>query len=219
MTDASIPPSPSDADYRQDPRAGAPPLDADDPFALFGDWLTEAAGSEPNDPNATCLATVDEHGLPDARMVLLKGTDAAGFVFYSHLDSAKGRQLASAPMAAMLFHWKTLRRQVRIRGAVEAAPEGADAYFASRARISRLGAWASRQSRPLDSRATLLRRLEEAEARFVGREPPRPEGWSGYRLKPLQIEFWRDGAFRLHERLLFQRDGEDQPWRKGLLNP
>lgn len=219
MNDALIPPTPSDDDYRRDPRADLPPLDADDPLTLFADWLTEAAESEPNDPNALCLATVDGDGLPDARMVLLKEADAAGFVFYSHLDSAKGRQLAAQPKAAMLFHWKTLRRQVRVRGPVESAPEGADAYFASRARLSRLGAWASEQSRPLDSRATLLRRLEEADARFAGGEPPRPEGWSGFRLKPLQIEFWRDGAFRLHERLLFQREVAGAAWRKGLLHP
>ena len=213
-----IPPTPSEAEYLAG-TATEPPLDADDPLALFAAWSAEAAQTEPNDPNAMCLSTVDEHGLPDARMVLLKEADARGFVFYTHLDSAKGRQLRAQPAAALLFHWKSLRRQVRVRGPAEPAPEGADAYFASRARASRLGAWASRQSRETPSRDHLLQRYAEVEARFKGEEPPRPEGWSGFRVRPLQIEFWRDCAFRLHERLLFTRDHPDRAWRKSRLDP
>lgn len=220
MSTSLIPPTPTDAEYRAaDTRREAPPLDAGDPFALFAEWLAEAGGSEPNDPNAMTLATVDAEGLPDARMVLLKGADARGFVFYSHLDSAKGQQLAARPLAALLFHWKSLRRQVRVRGAVEPAPEGADAYFASRARDSQLGAWASAQSQALDSLEALRRRVRDYDEEFAGRTPPRPPRWSGYRVRPLQIEFWRDGAFRLHERLLFERADQGEPWRKSLLNP
>jgi len=218
MTSPMIPPTPSEADYRA--RSGAAgPLEADDPLALFADWLAEAGAAEPNDANAMTLATVDAEGLPDARMVLLKGADARGFVFYSNLQSAKGEQLAANPRAALLFHWKSLRRQVRVRGDVEAAPEGADAYFASRARASRVGAWASEQSRGLESREALLKRVAEAEARFGEAGPPRPPHWSGFRVRPLRIEFWRDGAFRLHERLLFARDGPEAAWSKALLYP
>ena len=165
------------------------------------------------------LATVDAHGAPDVRMVLLKQADAAGLVFYTHLDSAKGRQLAARPWAAMLFHWKSLRRQVRFRGPVERADEGDNAYFASRARPSQLGAWASRQSQETPSREDLLRRYRDAEARFENEDVPRPEGWSGFRLQPFSIEFWRDGAFRLHDRLLFSRDTAGGPWRKSRLDP
>jgi pyridoxamine 5'-phosphate oxidase len=166
------------------------------------------------------LATVDPDGLPDVRMVLLKGFDAAGFVFYTNTESAKGTQLAAAPKAALLFHWKSLRRQVRLRGPVEPVSVAeADAYFASRPRHSRIGAWASDQSRPLRGRFELERRVAEQAARFGVGETPRPPHWSGYRIAPVAIEFWKDGPFRLHDRLLFQRAGPTQPWAKSRLFP
>lgn len=189
-----------------------------DPFDLFDAWFAEAAASEPNDPNAMSLATVDEAGMPDVRTVLLKGHDHGGFVFYTNLQSAKGRELAATPKAALLFHWKTLRRQVRVRGPVAQVSDAeADAYFASRPRGSRLGAWASLQSSPLDSRATLEARVAEMEARHPGEDVPRPPHWSGFRLTPVEIEFWRDGAYRLHDRFLFTRAGEG--WRVRRLYP
>ncbi len=189
-----------------------------DPYALFDDWMAEAKASEPNDPDAMALATVDADGLPDVRMVLLKGVGPRGFVFYTNYDSAKGNELAGQPRAALLFHWKSLRRQVRVRGAVERVTEvEADAYFASRARGSRIGAWASDQSRPLESRAVLEARAAEVEARYQGQDVPRPPHWSGFRVIPSQIEFWRDGAFRLHDRLRFDRVGEG--WETVRLYP
>jgi pyridoxamine 5'-phosphate oxidase len=182
---------------------------ASDPYALFGTWMAEAKASEPNDPDAMALATVDADGLPDVRMVLLKGIDPRGFVFYTNYESAKGSELAGQPRAALLFHWKSLRRQVRVRGAVERVTDAeADVYFASRARGSRIGAWASDQSRPLESRDVLEARAAEVEARFEGQDVPRPPHWSGFRVVPNQIEFWRDGAFRLHDRIRFERAGE-----------
>jgi pyridoxamine 5'-phosphate oxidase len=191
---------------------------ADDPHALFEDWLAEARRSEPNDPSAMAVATADAEGRPSVRMVLMKGHDARGVVFYTNLDSRKGGELAANPNAALLFHWKSLRRQVRIEGAVEPVSEQeADVYFASRARDSQLGAWASDQSRPLDSRATFEARYEEAEGRFEGRDVPRPPRWSGWRVVPERIEFWSDRPHRLHERRLFVRDGGG--WREGLLYP
>jgi pyridoxamine 5'-phosphate oxidase len=177
-----------------------------DPIALFQEWLVEAEASEPNDPTAMCLATVDASGAPSARMVLLKGVDQRGFAFYTNLESRKGGELAARPVAALCFHWKSLRRQVRIEGEVEPVTEDeADAYFASRARISQLGAWASDQSRPLDSRATLEAKVAAAEGRFAGQAVSRPPNWSGYRVLPRAIEFWKDGAFRLHDRIMFRR--------------
>lgn len=220
MTSPIIPPSPSQADYEADKRGALPDLRADDPFALFADWLAEARAAEPNDPNAMAVATVNPDGLPDVRMVLLKDVDADGFVFYTNLESAKGRQLAGDPQAGLLFHWKSLRRQVRARGPVERVTEAeADAYFASRARESRIGAWASDQSRPLESRDALKARVAEQERRFEGSEVPRPPHWTGFRVRPLQIEFWRDRAFRLHERLAFTRDDLKAEWTQGLLYP
>ena len=191
---------------------------ADDPHALFAAWLTEAEASEPNDPNAMALATVDADGRPSARMVLLKGHDARGFVFYTNGESRKAEAIAAHPVAALLFHWKSLRRQVRVEGAVtpvEAAE--ANAYFASRGRDSRIGAWASDQSRPLDSRETFETRFEDAKARFEGGDVPRPPHWGGWRIVPERIEFWQDRAHRLHERRLFTASGDG--WSEGLLYP
>ena len=193
---------------------------AEEPFALFDAWLAEAGKSEPNDPNAMALATVDADGLPDARMVLLKGFDARGLVFYTNEESAKGRQLAAMPKAAALFHWKSLRRQIRLRGAVTlVSDEEADAYFASRPRASRIGAWASAQSRPLESRLALEMAIARHAARFGLGEVPRPAYWRGFRLAPVAIEFWRDGAFRLHDRIAFTRTATDAPWRRERLYP
>ena len=191
---------------------------ADDPLALFDAWLAEARASEPNDPEAMALATADGAGRPAVRMVLLKGHGPDGFTFYSNLDSRKGEELAANPVAALLFHWKSLRRQVRIEGAVSAVgKEEADAYFASRSRDSRLGAWASKQSRPLPSRGLFEARFDEVRDRFEGGEVPRPPRWSGYRVAAERIEFWRDRAHRLHERRLFTRTADG--WDEGLLYP
>jgi pyridoxamine 5'-phosphate oxidase len=190
-----------------------------DPFALFASWLAEATASEPNDPNAMALATADETGLPDVRMVLLKGLDEHGFVFYTNLDSAKGRQLAAVPKAALCFHWKSLRRQVRVRGAVTpVTPEEADAYFATRPRLSRIGAWASDQSRPLESRFALEKSVALHTARFAVGAIPRPPHWSGFRVVPEEIEFWREGAFLLHDRVRYTFAAE-AGWTRARLFP
>jgi pyridoxamine 5'-phosphate oxidase len=202
-----IPPSPAEADYLS-AEERAPLPEGGDPLSLFAEWLEEAQKKEPNDANAMALATVDPEGLPDVRMVLLKGFDERGFVFYTNLESAKGQQLAATPKAALLFHWKSLRRQVRLRGAVEpVSAEEADEYFATRARSSQIGAWASDQSRPLESRMALEKRIAEFGLKFGVGKPPRPPHWSGFRLVPLSLEFWRDRPFRLHERLRFDSDG------------
>jgi pyridoxamine 5'-phosphate oxidase len=192
---------------------------ATDPFTLFAEWLAEATAAEPNDPNAMALATVDAGGLPDVRMVLLKGFDPEGFVFFTNLESRKGEQLAAVPKAALCFHWKSLRRQVRVRGAITpVAPAEADEYFASRPRLSRIGAWASRQSRPLESRFALEKAVALYTARFAAGAIPRPPHWSGFRLAPAEMEFWRDGAFRLHDRVRFSRGGENA-WNRAALFP
>ena len=189
-----------------------------DPFALFDEWFAEAREKELNDPNAMALATSGADGQPHVRMVLLKGHGPAGFVFYTNDESAKGNQLRENPRAALLFHWKTLRRQVRIEGAVErVAAAEADAYFASRSRDSQLGAWASDQSRPLENRAAFESRFDETSCRFEGQNVPRPPHWGGYRVIPHQIEFWSDRPHRLHERRLFTRT--DDAWTEGLLYP
>ena len=191
---------------------------AADPFQLFDDWLAEAREGEPNDPEAMALATAGADGRPHVRMVLLKGHGPDGFVFYTNEHSAKGGQLRENGRAALLFHWKSLRRQVRVEGTVERVPDSeADAYFATRARDSQLGAWASDQSRPLDSRDTFERRFEEAKQRFDGTNIPRPPHWGGYRVIPERIEFWIDRPHRLHERRLFTR--RDGGWSEGLLYP
>jgi pyridoxamine 5'-phosphate oxidase len=191
---------------------------ATDPHKLFEEWFAEAQLAEPNDANAMALATADAQGRPSLRMVLLKGHDERGFVFYTNLDSRKGEELAANPKAALLFHWKSLRRQVRIEGPVTAVEEKeADIYFATRSRDSQLGAWASDQSRPLDRRETFEARYQEMLGRFEGGEVPRPARWSGFRVAPDRLEFWTDRAHRLHERRLFVRDG--QGWREGLLYP
>ncbi|MFC3072134.1 pyridoxamine 5'-phosphate oxidase [Shinella pollutisoli] len=189
-----------------------------EPYSLFGTWLAEAGKSEPNDPNALALATVDESGMPNVRMVLLKDFDAKGFVFYTNFESRKGVELLSARKAAMCFHWKSLRRQVRVRGDVEiVADTEADAYYASRPRGSRIGAWASKQSRPLESRFALEKAVAEYTARYAIGEIPRPSHWSGFRLKPVSIEFWHDRPFRLHDRIEFRRAGEG--WEKVRMYP
>ena len=224
MTHAAIPPSPTRGEYARDYAAA---LEAngdetifarEEPIGLFVDWLADARSHEINDANAMALSTVDGDGMPDSRMVLLKDVDGRGFTFYSNEQSAKGRQLVERPAAALLFHWKSLRRQVRVRGSVEAVTDAeADAYFASRARESRIGAWASDQSRPLDARETLEAAVVREAARFEGGDVPRPEHWTGWRVVPDTVEFWRDRPFRLHDRLRFERDGEE--WRRGRLYP
>ena len=220
MPNNLIPPSP-----QYDPTAPPAPDDAalfaeNAPFALFERWFMEAKAKEPSDPNSMALATADASGFPDVRMVLLKGVDARGFSFYTNSESAKGAQLDANPRAALCFHWKSLRRQVRLRGPAEAvAEEEADAYFHSRDRGARLGAWASEQSRPLPDRLALEKRIAEYALKYGLGEIPRPPHWRGYRLVPLTIEFWRDRPFRLHDRLEFFRAQAGAPWAKRRLYP
>jgi len=217
--DALIPPSPS-----YDPAGEPLPDDAalfaqSEPFALFEAWFNEAKAKEPNDPNAMALATADADGAPDVRMVLLKGVDS-GFLFYTNAESAKGRQLEANPRAAIVLHWKSLRRQVRVRGALEPVSDAdADAYFQSRDRGARIGAWASAQSRPLEDRLALEKRIAEFAAKFGLGEVPRPDYWRGWRLVPHAIEFWRDRPFRLHDRLRFTRETVQAAWVKQRLYP
>jgi pyridoxamine 5'-phosphate oxidase len=194
--------------------------EADEPLRLFAAWFAEAQSSEPVNPEAMALATVDADGTPNARMVLLKGFDERGFVFYTNLDSVKGHELTAAPKAALTFYWKSLQRQVRVRGNVEpVSAQEADAYFATRSRMAQIGAWASKQSAALESRLA----FEKAVARYTAKFPigtvPRPPRWSGYRVVPREIEFWQERPFRLHDRIAFRRDGPDAPWRKTRLYP
>lgn len=197
----------------------------DEPFELFAAWMRDAERSEPNDPNAMALATVDADGLPNVRMVLLKGVDSAdttnrGFVFYTNFESAKGRELLASRKAALDFHWKSLRRQVRVRGLVTVVDDAeADTYYASRARGSRLGAWASTQSRPLESRFALEKAVAVVTAKYAIGEIPRPPHWSGFRVTPVEIEFWHDRPFRLHDRVVFRRADSRTPWQKQRLYP
>ena len=193
---------------------------ADDPFALFAAWLEEATASEPRDPTAMTLATVDADGLPNARMVLLKGADARGFVFFTNMGSQKGRELDAHPKAALVFHWKSLNKQVRVRGAVErVTDEEADAYFATRAKPAQIGAWASQQSRPLESRLAFEKAIAVYAAKYALGTVPRPPYWSGYRIVPMVMEFWQDRPFRLHDRIDFRRTAPDAPWTKTRLYP
>jgi pyridoxamine 5'-phosphate oxidase len=191
-----------------------------DPFALFQEWLADATKSEPNDPNAMALATVDEEGLPDVRMVLLKDADEHGFVFYTNYESQKGQEILGTMKAAVVFHWKSLRRQVRVRGLVEQVSNAeADAYFASRPKQSQIGAWASQQSRPLEARFALETAVAMYGAKYALGAVPRPPQWSGFRIKPLAIEFWHDRPFRLHDRIVFRRADPDSSWTKARLYP
>lgn len=194
--------------------------EAVDPFFLFEGWLAEATAKEPNDPNAMALATVDADGLPNVRMVLLKGFDRDGFVFYTNTQSQKGTELLAQEKAAAVFHWKSLRRQVRVRGPVsQVTSEEADAYFASRARDSRIGAWASQQSRPLESRFALEKAVAKYAAKYAIGDVPRPPHWTGFRIAPQYIEFWKDGAFRLHDRAVFRRASPDENWTRTRFYP
>lgn len=195
-------------------------VEADDPFALFDLWMTAASEAEPSDPNAMTLATVDPDGLPNARVVLLKEAGNDGFVFYTNCESAKGRELETTPKAALCFHWKSFGRQIRIRGSVTPVTAAeADSYFASRPHGSRIGAWASKQSRPLSDRQTLDNAVESYANEYPGDDVPRPPYWSGYRLVPVEIEFWQNRPSRLHDRVRFGRETAEAPWHKSLLYP
>ncbi|HEY4405807.1 MAG TPA: pyridoxamine 5'-phosphate oxidase [Xanthobacteraceae bacterium] len=194
--------------------------EADEPLRLFTAWFSDATRSEPSDPSAMTLATVDSDGLPNARMVLLKGFDELGFVFYTNLDSQKGQELGGAPKGALVFHWKSLSRQVRLRGPVEQVEDHvADAYFATRPRLAQIGAWASKQSASLESRLAFEKAVAFYMAKFAVGTIPRPPNWSGYRLLPLIIEFWQDRPYRLHDRIEFRRGGAREPWSKTRLYP
>ena len=191
-----------------------------DPFALFEEWFAEARASEPNDPHAMAVATIDGAGLPDVRMVLMNARDHRGFVFFTNFDSRKGEELKAHPKAGLVFHWKSLRRQIRARGRVDiVAPGDADAYFATRSRTSQIGANASQQSRPLDRKATLMAAVDRLNAELGTETVPRPPHWSGFRIIPTEIEFWKDGEFRLHDRVRFSRSDSIAPWTRQRLYP
>ena len=226
IEDAATPEPRSMTAERPSPKPAPDFTDTIDPFALFETWLSDATAHEPNDPNAMALATVDSTGMPNVRMVLLKGLDdgtrgtARGFVFYTNWESAKGQELQAQGKSALCFHWKSLRRQVRVRGLVAGvSPAEADAYYATRARGSRLGAWASAQSRPLESRFALEKAVARMTARYPLGEIPRPPHWSGFRVTPLEIEFWHDRPFRLHDRVVFRRAEPGQDWTRSRLYP
>lgn len=199
--------------------------DRDDPFAIFAEWFAEAEAAEVNDPNAMALATVDSTGLPNVRMVLLKGVDEAGatnrgFVFYTNFEGTKGHEILENPKVALVMHWKSLRRQVRVRGTVTVVSDAeADAYYASRARMSRIGAWASKQSRALESKFALEAQVAKYTAKYPIGDIPRPPYWSGFRITPVEIEFWKEAAFRLHERIVFRRASETESWSVTRLYP
>ncbi|MDO9413115.1 MAG: pyridoxamine 5'-phosphate oxidase [Pseudolabrys sp.] len=194
--------------------------EADEPMRLFAEWLTDATASEPRDPTAMTVATVDPDGMPNARMVLLKGADERGFVFYTNVDSQKGQELDSAAKAALVFHWKSLNRQVRVRGTVErVTADEADAYFASRPKQAQIGAWASKQSRPLESRLAFEKAIAVNAAKYALSTVPRPPNWTGYRIIPSAIEFWHDRPFRLHDRIVFKRASPADAWSKTRLYP
>jgi pyridoxamine 5'-phosphate oxidase len=204
----------------QQPLTSGDFTEATEPFALFAEWMEDAKKSEPNDPNAMTLATVDDTGLPDARMVLLKGVDDHGFVFYTNLESKKARELAGQPKAALVFHWKSLRRQVRVRGPVERVTDAeADAYFATRPRGSQIGAWASKQSSPLESRMAFEKAIALTTAKYAVGAVPRPPHWSGFRIVPVAMEFWHDRPFRLHDRVEYRRAKSGEAWAKTRLYP
>ena len=219
MTDKIIPPTPSRVEYMDNGPREMGWLEEDEPILLFEKWLAKAGETEPNDPNAMSLATVGADGQPDVRIVLLKGVSKDGFVFYTNGQSPKAQQLGASGKAALCFHWKSWHRQVRIRGAVQTVSDAAsDTYFAQRARGSRIGAWASDQSRPVASRDAMVDRVEEIEARFADKDVPRPTHWHGWCVSPEQIEFWQDGAFRLHDRVLFSKS-DTGDWTKARLYP
>ena len=202
------------------PKAAADFTSRDDPFNLFQEWYADAQENEENDPNAMSIASVDADGMPNVRMVLLKDFDESGFVFYTNFESQKGQELLGQPKAAICFHWKSLRRQIRIRGQVSiVSDEEADAYFNSRARDSRIGAWASQQSRPLESRFALEKAVAKYAAKHAIGKVPRPEYWSGFRIAPLYMEFWHDRPFRLHDRVVFRRSTSDEDWARTQLYP
>lgn len=192
----------------------------EDPFALFNLWMDDAEAAEPADANAMTVATVDKNGLPNARILLLKDVSKGGFVFFTNYNSTKGKELLSSKKTALCFYWKSLMRQVRIRGpVVEVESAEADVYFASRPRGSQIGAWASAQSEPLESRAKLLERVKSFEEKFQDQDVPRPPHWSGFRLIPVEMEFWQNGEFRLHDRVRFEREKIEDPWTRNRLNP
>lgn len=194
--------------------------EADEPLRLFAAWMEDATAKEPADPNAMAVATVDDHGMPNVRMCLLKGVDERGFVFYTNTESTKGHELDANPKAALVFHWKSLSRQVRVRGPVERVTESeADDYFGSRARLAQIGAWASKQSAPLESRLAFEKAIAVYTARYAIGTIPRPPHWSGYRIVPFAIEFWQDRPFRLHDRVEFTRDAKGAAWTKTRLYP
>ena len=220
MTETIIPPTPSRAAYLDNGPRKMGWLEADEPISLFEKWLSKAGETEPNDPNAMSLASVGADGLPDVRIVLLKGLSEDGFVFYTNGQSAKGRQLAETGQAALCFHWKSWHRQVRVRGTVQpVSAETSDSYFAQRARGSRIGAWASAQSNVVGSREDMVDSVEAVEAKYAGQDDvPRPPHWHGWCVTPREIEFWQDGAFRLHDRILFKCNS-DGDWTKARLYP
>ncbi|NBQ38669.1 MAG: pyridoxamine 5'-phosphate oxidase [Alphaproteobacteria bacterium] len=194
--------------------------EASEPFLLFEQWFSDATASEPNDPNAMALATVDSSGLPNVRMVLMKGWDESGFVFYTNTESAKGREILGTLKAALVFHWKSLKRQVRVRGQVEqVSDDEADAYFHSRPRDSRIGAWASQQSRPLEGRFALEKAVATNAVKYAIGDVPRPPHWTGFRILPVEMEFWHDRPFRLHDRIVFRREAPSALWTKARLYP